>query len=176
MKKVFFILFLLFSISTIYAERISIENYVVKEISNNSKQETFYLGQTKSKAVFDSFKTIYESEKIDNYDGFNNVIKLFNKDIELYFTEGDIYKLVEIRIKTNKYFLYGTSISVGTNINEAIDNYRESFTSMKEHSQYYFAEIEDIFFEFPGVSFFNISLEVKDDIIQNIILYYSFAI
>ena len=64
MKKVFFILILLFSISTIYAERISIENYVVKEISNKSKQETFYLGQTKSKAVFDSFKAIYESESV----------------------------------------------------------------------------------------------------------------
>ena len=174
-KKLFILLFTLIFVN-VYGQSLSFENFVVKENTSNWRKKTFYLGQIKSETDFKEMSSEYEYEEIGDYDGFKNAVKLYNEDIELFFTVSDFYKIIEIKIKTNKYYLYRTSIEVGNKLKEAIADYNEDFENYNNEGAYYFAELEDIFFDFEGVSFYNISLYTKQEIIESIILYYSFSL
>ena len=176
MKKLLIVITLLCSCGLLYSEELHMENFIVKEISNRAKSETFYLGQIKSKKDFETFVNNYAIEEIENYSGFHDVIKAYNKDIDLYFTKGEVYTLVEIHIKADKYYLQNTSITVNKSIEEALTKYSNSFTKIKNNDNYYFAEIEDYTSEFSNLAFLNISLCVNDEIIEKIVLYYSFTL
>ncbi len=155
---------------------LSFENFVVKENTSNWKKKTFYLGQIKSTSEFKELLSDFRYTEIGDYEGFKNVIKLYDENIELLFTNSENYKLIEIKIKTNKYSLYKTPIEIGKSINEAISDYSECFENYNGEGIYYFAEIEDFLFGFDGVSFFNISLYTEKSIIKTIIVYYSFSL
>lgn len=173
MKKIFiFLLIFLLSINC-YSQEIKYENFIVKRNTNTYRRDTYYLGQVKSKTEFYNFISNFNHEKIDLYDGFRNVIKVFDENIDLYFTENDVFTLIEIKVKTDEYELYKTKIKIGNHINDVLSNYIESF---KNEGKYYYAEIEDFTNEFEELAFYNISIQVEEDIIKSIILYYSFVL
>lgn len=174
-RPIFFILFCFFSYN-IFSQHLSLENYIVKEKKSNWKKETFFLGQRKTEKEFQNLKNNYQIQEIGDYDGWKNTIKVYNDNIDLYFTKNDIYKLVEIRIKTDNYCLVNTPIQVGNLIDDIIKKYPDVFSSYNSIDQYYFTELEDYTQEFEDVSFLNISLSVNEGRVNEILLYYSFTI
>ena len=175
-KKIVLISFFFLYFGRLFAETISMENFIVKELSNRGKKNTFYLGQIKSESEYKALTSYFHEEIIGDYSGYKNVVKVYDENIELLFMKSDVFRLVEIKIKTSKYILYNTSIKVGTSLSDAISNYHDSFENYKNEGKYYFAEYPDIYNEFSDVSFLNISLEVKNEIINSIVLYYSYTI
>lgn len=176
MKKNVFIIIMLFVLQSLFAENLHFENYIVKEDSNKFRTDTYYLGQIKSKSMIETLKNNNSYEYLDNYGGYSNVLKISNNDIVLYFRESELFSLIEIRLLTSKYYLNGTSIKTETSINDVIAKYNTSFTKYENEKTYYFAELEDYTSEFADTSFFNISLCVDNEIIKEIVLYYSFTL
>ncbi|MCR4900258.1 MAG: hypothetical protein K5907_05525 [Treponema sp.] len=176
MKRKIFFLFFLYQVVNLFCNDLHLENFVVKQNTSDWQKETFYLGQIKSESEFNELISTYSYKMIGDYEGFKNIVKIFDENIELFYTKNEVIKLVEIRIKTNKYHLYNTNIQVGRNIKEGLYNYYDCFENYKNEGVYYFTELEDFINEFDGVSFLNISVSCKKEIIDEIILYYSFSL
>lgn len=176
MKKLIIYFMFLFSVK-LFATDLTLDDFIVKGKKNKFLTETFYLGQIKTKTEIDELQNIYSFEELNNYEGYNNVIKIFDDDIDLFFYEDShykYYKLVEINLKSSNFHLYKSNQSVGCIFSEKASILYSSLKKYETISGYYFGKIEDPTFDDPDVVFMNISVLVDNDIIQNIILYYSY--
>lgn len=176
MKKQLIFLLCFFQVMNLFCKDLTFENFVIKQNTSDWKKDTFYLGQLKTQSELDELIKNYKYDKIGDYDGFKSVVKVYDENIELFFSKSEIFKLIEIRIKSDKYILYGTSIKIGNSLENAIKDYYNCFENYNNEGEYYFAELADFTNEFDGVAFFNISLFCKQGVIDNIILYYSFTL
>lgn len=142
-KKLIFILCFL-QVMNLFCKDLTFENFVVKQNTSDWKKETFYLGQIKTQSELDELITNYKSDVIGDYDGFKSVVKVYDENIELFFSKSEIIKLVEIKIKSDKYILYGTQIKIGNSLEKSIADYYNCFENYKNEGLYYFTELEDI--------------------------------
>ena len=94
-KKLIFILCFL-QVMNLFCKDLTFENFVVKQNTSDWKKETFYLGQIKTQSELDELISNYKSDVIGDYDGFKNVVKVYDENIELFFSKSEIIKLVEI--------------------------------------------------------------------------------
>lgn len=174
-RKMMFFLLIIFIIH-LYAQDLRYENLIVKKNTDTYHRDTFYLGQVKSKNSFNDLFSNFKHEKYEDYYGFKNVIKVYDDNIDLYFIETDVFTLIEIKLKSEVYELYNTSLKVGNNKEDFISNYSESIKYDDKENNNYYVELEDITSEFEGSTFYNILVSVKDEFITSITLYYSFAL
>lgn len=176
MKKKLIFIFCFLQVMNLFCKDLTFENFVVKQNTSDWKKDTFYLGQIKTQSEFDEVITNFEYVLIGDYDGFKNVVKVYDDNIELFFSKSEVYKLIEIKIKSDKYIMNGTPIKIGNSLEKSIADYYDSFENYKNEGLFYFAELEDFTNEFDGVAFYNISLSCKQGVIDSIILYYSFTL
>lgn len=176
MKKIYLIVILFIISINLYSQNITFENFVVKRKTEMFRRDTYYIGQVKSRTAFTELISLFTYENIKEYGGYKNVFKLYDENIDLYFNETEVFTLIEIKIKTDEYELYKSLIKVGDNIDTIIKTYPNWFVNYNDERKFYFAELEDFTNEFEDSVFYNISLQVENNIIKNIILYYSFAL